>query len=95
MIEGRQPPRRIKRVENPLAQAAWEVLTPEQVQRLRNWNQSRRAQIKRLWARKGGRKLAIHMTCLDCCGEDSQAVGQCGDRCCPLWHFRPFQHHKQ
>lgn len=69
------------------------VLTPSQVKRLSQWLPSRQNAVKRLWSGKGGRKLAIHLQCLDCCGEDVDAVRTCGDRCCPLWHFRPFQKH--
>jgi hypothetical protein len=36
-------------------------------------------------------RVAIKAQCLDCQGLDRQGVATCGDRCCPLWHFRPFQ----
>jgi hypothetical protein len=29
--------------------------------------------------------------CLECQGEDVAAVRECGDSCCPLWMYRPFQ----
>ena len=78
-------------VENRIASPQGGVLTPTQVRRLAQWLPSRRNMLKRLWAGKGGRKLAINMQCLDCCGEDVESVRNCGDKCCPLWHFRPFQ----
>jgi hypothetical protein len=36
-------------------------------------------------------RQAIKANCLDCQGLDRAGVATCGDRCCPLWHFRPFQ----
>src|SRR5437899_4723455 len=36
-------------------------------------------------------RMAIRAQCLDCQGLDRQGVATCGDRCCPLWHFRPFR----
>jgi hypothetical protein len=80
-----------QRMENRSALAQGGVLTPSQARRLTHWLPSRQNMIKRLWAGKGGRKLAINMQCLDCCGEDVESVRTCADRCCPLWHFRPFQ----
>lgn len=43
------------------------------------------------WAGKCSPRAAIKLQCLDFCGEDVQSVADCGDRCCPLWKFRPFQ----
>jgi hypothetical protein len=80
-----------ERMENRSALPQGGALTPSQAKRLTQWLISRRNMIKRLWAGKGGRKLAINMQCLDCQGEDVDGVRTCGDRCCPLWHFRPFQ----
>lgn len=79
------------RVEKRSALPQGGALTASQVKRLTQWLPSRQNMIKRLWAGKGGRKLAINMQCLDCCGEDVEAVRTCADRCCPLWHYRPFQ----
>ena len=76
------------RIENPHGN---DTLSPYQTKRLAQWLPSRQPMIRRLWAGKGGRKLAIKLQCLECCGEDTDAVRSCNDRCCPLWHFRPFQ----
>jgi hypothetical protein len=84
-------PRMSKHCENRCGNDPGAALLPSQVKRLKHWLPSRHGAIQRLWSGKGGRKLAIHMQCLDCCGEDVEAVRTCGDRCCPLWHFRPFQ----
>lgn len=77
--------------QNPTPNAAGTTLTPKQEHRLSQWMPSRQDRLKRLWQGKGGRKLAIQFQCLDCTGEDIEAVRTCGDLCCPLWHFRPFQ----
>lgn len=69
--------------------------TPGQVKRLDHWGKSRHKQLKRSWQGLCSPRVAIRLQCLDCCGEDEDAVGCCGDRCCPLWHFRPFQHRKE
>ena len=82
------------RIENRSALPPGRVLTPSQARRLTQWLPSRQNAINRLWEGKGGRKLAIHMQCLDCCGEDVEAVRMCAACCCPLWHFRPFQHRR-
>lgn len=84
-------PRMSEHYENQHGNHPGAALLPAQVKRLNNWRPSRRNAIKRLWFGKGGRKLAIHMQCLDCCGEEVEAVRTCADRCCPLWRFRPFQ----
>lgn len=36
---------------------------------------------------------AIKCQCLDCQGLSVEAVKECGDRNCPLWHFRPYVKH--
>ena len=83
-----------ERIENRSALPQGEALTEALAKRLTQWLPSRHGMIKRLWSGGGGRKLAITMQCLDCCGEDVEAVRTCADRCCPLWHFRPFQHRR-
>jgi hypothetical protein len=82
-----------ERVENRSALPQGEALTEAQAKRLTQWLPSRQNMIKRCWQGQAGRKLAIHMQCLDCCGEDVEAVRTCCAPCCPLWHFRPFQQH--
>lgn len=68
------------------------ILTPSQVKRLGQWAPSRQGRLKRLFLGVSkSRKQAIQFQCLDCTGEDTKAITHCGDRCCPLWHFRPFQ----
>ena len=81
-----------ERIENRSALPPGRVLTPSEARRLAQWRPSRQNMIKRCWQGQAGRKLAITMQCLDCCGEDVAGVRTCGDRCCPLWHFRPYQH---
>lgn len=81
--------------ENQGALRLGDVLSPRQVVRLGQWSLRRRNIIKRIWARKAGRTLAIHMQCLECCGEDVEAIRGCTAVCCPLWHFRPFQKRKK
>jgi hypothetical protein len=80
-----------ERAENRIALPQGEAWTAAQAKRLTQWLPSRQNSMKQLWAGKGGRKLAIKMQCLDCMAEDIDAVRICGDCCCPLWHFRPFQ----
>ena len=71
------------------------VLTPQQVKRLGRWGQTRRKAVQRAWAGTCSPRAAVRLFCLDCCGEDVAAVRACGDRCCPLWRFRPFQPKEQ
>jgi hypothetical protein len=67
------------------------AFTPSQVIRLGKWQQRHRKQLKRSWEGVCSPRQAIKLQCLDCCGEDTVAIKECGDRCCPLWKFRPFQ----
>ena len=46
--------------------------------------------FERAMAGRCSPRVAIKAQCLDCQGLDRQGVRTCGDRCCPLWHFRPF-----
>lgn len=66
-------------------------LTPSQIQRLGYWNVSRRALIQKCWGNKVSPRTAIKLKCLECVGEDVEAITTCCDRTCPLWHHRPFQ----
>lgn len=66
-------------------------LTPAQVKRINQWGQTRRRAVERSWRGVCSPRTAIKLQCLDCCGEDERAITECGDRCCPLWRFRPFQ----
>lgn len=70
------------------------ALSPSQVKRLNQWGITRRNGVKRAWSGHCSPRHAIKMQCLDCQGEDEQGIADCGDRCCPLWHFRPFQRKK-
>jgi len=67
-------------------------MTPAQVERLKTWKRGKRTLLQRVWAGKTSPRTAIRFMCLDCVGEDKSAITQCGDRCCPLWKFRPYQH---
>lgn len=67
------------------------VLTPSQTIRLGKWGVTRRKSLQKAWEGKCSPRHAIKMQCLDCCGEDEEAIRTCGDRCCPLWHFRPWK----
>jgi hypothetical protein len=80
-----------KHMENRSALPPGEPLTAAQVKRLAQWSPKRHSAIKRLWQGVGSRPLAVRMFCLECVGEDTSAITECADRCCPLWHFRPFQ----
>jgi hypothetical protein len=70
------------------------VLIPQQVKRIGQWSPKRQNLVKRCFSGGATRATAIKLMCLDCCGEDVSVVRECGDRCCPLWHFRPFQRMK-
>ena len=67
------------------------TMPPHQVKRLGQWSQKRRDLIKRAWRGVCSPRMAIRLQCLECVGEDVSAITECGDRCCPLWKFRPFQ----
>ena len=67
------------------------ILTPSQVKRLGQWGKTRRRAVESLYRGVGSPRKAIKYFCLDCVGEEIAAIRECGDRCCPLWHFRPFQ----
>lgn len=69
-------------------------LTPGQARRLeaiRRDAPSAEGAFLRCYERKASPRQAIKGQCLDCQGLDRQGVATCGDRCCPLWHFRPFR----
>lgn len=51
--------------------------------------------FQRALAGKCSPRQAIKAQCLDCQGLDREGVCTCGDHCCPLWHFRPFQSPKR
>jgi len=67
------------------------ILTPHQVKRLGQWKETSARLLKRCFLRSSTPRACIKAFCLDCCGEDKLAIRECGDRCCPLWHFRPYQ----
>lgn len=69
-------------------------LTRAQSKRLAQWKLSNRGGLLRAWKGACSPRHAIKLQCLDCCGEDHAAIIECGDRCCPLWKFRPFQNRK-
>lgn len=60
-------------------------------QRLSHWSDKRKPAIKRVWKGEGSPRNAVKFMCLECVGESTEAITDCGDRFCPLWHFRPFQ----
>lgn len=50
--------------------------------------------------RPGSRKFAIHAHCYECQGGNADPaphwrIGNCEISRCPLWKFRPYQHHYQ
>lgn len=67
------------------------ALTLAQAKRLSQWCTRHQGLIKRCWQYKASPRSAIKAYCLDCCGEDLAAIVRCGDRCCPLWRYRPYQ----
>ena len=70
-------------------------LTPSQAKRLPKWGVTFQPMLKRAWKGKCPPRTAIKLMCLDCVGEDKQAVADCGDRCCPIWMFRPYQKNRK
>src|SRR5579859_1445020 len=66
-------------------------LTLEQARRIFQWGAMHRKRLKSAWEGKASPRTAIKLQCLECCGEDKAAIGGCGDRCCPLWRYRPYQ----
>jgi len=65
-------------------------IAPAQRKRLeRSWQSRNQGKILRVWTQNASARDAIECQCLDCCGEDRDAVTACADICCPLWHFRP------
>ena len=67
------------------------ILTPKQRVRLQSRGESVRNLFRKCFLKSAKPKQAIKAFCLDCMVEDKSAIGECGDRCCPLWHFRPYQ----
>jgi hypothetical protein len=47
--------------------------------------------FERVYAGKAAFLECIEAQCLDCVGLDKAEVASCGDRCCPLWHVRPYR----
>ena len=41
--------------------------------------------------RKASRKMAVTAQCQECTGYDREAIRNCTDAGCPLWHWRPYQ----
>jgi hypothetical protein len=80
-----------ERVENRSVLPQGGALTAAQAKRLSHWSTSRHKAVKHSWQGVCSPRQAIRLQCLDCCGEDEKGVAECADRCCPLWHFRPFQ----
>lgn len=64
-------------------------LTPDQEKRISRWGALRQKLVRRCFQGRVSPRTAIRLQCMDCCGEDYEAGKGCGDRCCPLWHFRP------
>jgi hypothetical protein len=67
------------------------ILLPGQVKRLTQWSKMRQKAILSAWQGVCSPRIAIKHMCLECCGEDRIVIHECADRCCPLWHFRPFR----
>ena len=65
--------------------------TQARARRLARWQHSRRNQVRQCWDGTASPRRAIKVMCLECQGEDVAAVRECGDSCCPLWMYRPFQ----
>jgi hypothetical protein len=68
-----------------------EALTLAQSKRLSGWNASHQRLIQRCWSGKASPRQALKAQCLDCVGQDRQAIADCADRCCPLWQYRPYK----
>jgi hypothetical protein len=67
-------------------------LHPAQIDRLnRSWGVRNRKGVVACWRGKASPRSAIAVQCKDCMGEALEEIGKCGDRCCPLWRYRPFQ----
>ena len=81
-------PRPARRTRAKLAETS---LTTKQANRLATRGESVRSVFRKCFLNSANPRQAIKAFCLDCMGEDKQAIGECGDRCCPLWHFRPYQ----
>lgn len=64
-------------------------LTENQRKRLIYWAPKRQKLIRSVWCGKTSPRTAIKFQCLDCCGEDMDAVRKCSDDACPLHAFRP------
>jgi len=62
-----------------------------QTKRLTQWNERNRNLIQSCWSGTAPRSKAIKAACLECVGEDVDAVRECADTCCPPWRYRPFQ----
>lgn len=67
------------------------ILTPKQEQRIGQRLKSSQNLFRRCFTGLATRNQAIKANCLDCMGEDKKGISECADRCCPLWHFRPYQ----
>ena len=80
------PKRRVARSGLPES-----VLTPHQHKRLASRGESVRSLFRKCFLKSANPRQCIKAFCLDCMGEDKSAIGECGDRCCPLWHYRPYQ----
>lgn len=46
--------------------------------------------LHKCFLRLVGPMQAIKCLCIECQGGDRKGVTDCGDRCCPLWRYRPF-----
>jgi hypothetical protein len=50
--------------------------------------------FERVYSGKAAFLECIEAQCLDCIGLDKDAIRNCGDRCCPLWHVRPYRNNE-
>jgi hypothetical protein len=67
------------------------ILTDYQHKRIGQSSQKRQALYTKGLLNRVSSMTAIKLMCLQCVCEDVKAIAECGDICCPLWHFRPFQ----
>ena len=72
----------------PPKQAVWTPRSHRLLQTVAKEHRSRLALFQKVYE---GRSEAIKAFCLTCQGFDETGIRERGDRCCPLWHFRPFR----
>lgn len=58
--------------------------------RLQWFKPSNRGIVQRAWSGKS-RRAGVQAFCLECVGEDKDAIRHCTALACPLWPYRPYQ----